>query len=249
MIVRVNKTDDYTTMSNHHLKNRNLTLKAKGLLSVILSLPDDWNYSISGLAAISKEKENAVNSALKELKEEGYLIITKKLPNETESGRIEYEWDFYEIPQIQKQDEEKQTLEKQGLEIQGLEIQALENLGQLNTNIVNTNIVNTKELSTKDNNCSTEDFFELLPDNSKKKFIPPTIEEVTEYCNQRGNTVDPEGFIAYYTSQNWKKANGRPVIDWKACVITWEKKEARRFDHTTRSGNPFDNLLAEEGYT
>lgn len=56
-IVRVNKTNNYTVMSNYHLRNRELSLKAKGLLSLMLSLPDDWDYSIAGLVAICKENE------------------------------------------------------------------------------------------------------------------------------------------------------------------------------------------------
>ena len=247
MVVRVNKNTNYTVMSNIHLMDRNLSLKAKGLLSVVLSLPDDWEYSVTGLAAISKEKESAISSALKELKEEGYLVVTKKMPNETRSGRIEYEWDFYEHPH--KQEVKKQGIENQGLEYLTLEVQGLEDQGQLNTNKVNTNILNTKEVNTKENIyiCADENFFEDLPDKPKSKFIPPTIEEVAEYCNQRNSDIDPEEFWAYYASQNWKKANGRPIKDWKLCVITWEKKEARR--HEPNSGNPFDNLLTEEGYT
>ena len=72
--IRVNKTKDYTVLSNHHLKNKNLSLKAKGLLSVMLSLPDDWDYSINGLSFICKENETAITSALDELKENGYLL-------------------------------------------------------------------------------------------------------------------------------------------------------------------------------
>lgn len=56
-----------------------------------------------------------------------------------------------------------------------------------------------------------------------KKFIPPTIEEVTAYCAERKNNINAEGFIDYYASQSWKKANGRPLEDWKAAVRTWEK--------------------------
>ena len=151
MIVRVNKTENYTTMSNHHLKNKNLSLKAKGLLSVVLSLPETWEYSVAGLASISKEKESAINSALKELKENGYLKVTKKLPKETKSGRIEYEWDFYEQPQTEKQEVKKQGIENQGLEFQGLEFQGLENQAQLNTNIETTNRLNTNEENTNEN--------------------------------------------------------------------------------------------------
>lgn len=143
MIVKVEKTSNYTVMSNTHLKDRDLSMKAKGLLSIVLSLPDSWEYSISGLAALSAEKESAVKSALNELKERGYLVVTKKMPNDTKSGRIEYEYTFFETP-----DKAKQEQEKQGVEILPLEILSVENQGQLNTNILNTNILNTNSIDT-----------------------------------------------------------------------------------------------------
>ena len=59
---------------------------------------------------------------------------------------------------------------------------------------------------------------------SAKRFHPPTVEEVKAYCEKRKNNIDPEYFVAYYGSQNWIKANGEPVHDWKLTVITWEKK-------------------------
>ena len=137
----VHKNDNYTIMSNYHLRERNMSLKAKGLLSVILSLPSDWDYSIAGLVAISKENETAVKSALNELKRFGYLKVTKHMPNETESGRIEYAYDIYEQP--------SQSVAKENLmlEKQGIENLALENHGQLNTNktITNNKITNNKE--------------------------------------------------------------------------------------------------------
>ena len=73
-IYRVERTRDYTVMSNHHLKDRGLSLKAKGLLSMILSLPDEWNYTLRGLAAISKEGVDAIGSAVRELEKAGYII-------------------------------------------------------------------------------------------------------------------------------------------------------------------------------
>ncbi len=73
-VYRVQRTRDYTVMSNYHLKDRNLTLKSKGLLSMILSLPDDWNYTTRGLAAICKEGVDAIGSALKELETAGYIV-------------------------------------------------------------------------------------------------------------------------------------------------------------------------------
>lgn len=106
-VCRVNKNKNYTVMSNYHLKSRNLSLKAIGLLSKVLSLPDDWDYSISGLTSICKEKETAIKAALDELKEWGYLVVTKLMPNETESGRIEYVYDFFEVSEKDDPDAEQ----------------------------------------------------------------------------------------------------------------------------------------------
>ena len=72
-VFRIERTHDYTVMSNHHLKNPQLTLKAKGLLSMMLSFPDEWNYSERGLAAICKEGVDAIHSAIKELEKAGYM--------------------------------------------------------------------------------------------------------------------------------------------------------------------------------
>ena len=73
-VFRVERTRDYTVMCNHHLKDSNLSLKAKGLLSMMLSLPDEWNYTTRGLAAICKEGVDAIGKTLKELELTGYII-------------------------------------------------------------------------------------------------------------------------------------------------------------------------------
>ena len=64
-IIRVERTKNFTVMSNHHFKNKNLSLKAKGLLSLMLSLPDDWNYNMKGLATLSKDGIDSVRTAMK----------------------------------------------------------------------------------------------------------------------------------------------------------------------------------------
>ena len=145
-VIRVEKTKDYTVMSNYHLKEPSMSLKSKGLLSLILSLPDDWNYSIAGLVSICKENETSIKNTLDELKQFGYLEITKVYPNESKSGRIEYVYTIYERP---KQEGKKQGLENLPLENLGLENQDLENQGQLNTNnqVLNNQLLNDKEFN------------------------------------------------------------------------------------------------------
>lgn len=101
--IRINKNKEFMTMSTYHLKDKKLSLKAKGLLSVMLSLPEDWNCSVSSLVAISKENETAIKTALNELKETNYLVITKLNPAQAKSGRFEYIYDVFERPTETKQ--------------------------------------------------------------------------------------------------------------------------------------------------
>ena len=95
-VFRVDKTADYTVMSNTHLREREMSLKAKGLLSLMLSLPDNWDYSISGLASLCKESIPTVRSTLKELEDLGYLKIEKELPSKENHGRYTYKYYIYE---------------------------------------------------------------------------------------------------------------------------------------------------------
>lgn len=95
-VFRIERTRDYTVMSNHHLKDTALSLKAKGLLSMMLSLPDEWNYTTRGLAAICKEGVDAIGGALRELEKAGY-IVRRQLRGP--GGRIsDTEYTIYEKP-------------------------------------------------------------------------------------------------------------------------------------------------------
>ena len=73
-VFRVERNTGYTVMSNHHLRNKELTLKAKGLLSQMLSLPEDWDYTLAGLSHINREKIDAIREAVKELEKAGYKV-------------------------------------------------------------------------------------------------------------------------------------------------------------------------------
>ena len=96
-VYRVERTRDYTVMSNHHLKDTSLSLKAKGLLSLMLSLPDDWNFNMRGLSSICKEGLEAIGSALKELERAGYMVRNQLRGT---NGRItDTEYIIYERPQ------------------------------------------------------------------------------------------------------------------------------------------------------
>ena len=95
-VFRVEKTRDYTVMANHHLKNKALSLKAKGLLSIMLSLPETWNYTTRGLAAICREGVDSISSTLRELEKAGYVVRYRL---RDERGRItDTEYVIYETP-------------------------------------------------------------------------------------------------------------------------------------------------------
>lgn len=135
-------------MSNTHLKDKRLSLKAIGLLSVVLSLPDNWHYTVNGLVGIVKDGERAVNGALSELKENGYLKIEKLYPNKDGRSKIEYQYIFSETPQDLQNVPLEQDIQNVGLQNEGLQDVSLQNVCTYKyTNKQNTNKLNTNTQS------------------------------------------------------------------------------------------------------
>ena len=129
-VFRVEKNKGYTVMSNHHLRNHTLSLKAKGLLSQMLSLPDDWDYTLQGLAQINKESIDAIREAVRELERAGYI---KRSRERDERGCLRGTvYTIYEQPHAEPTPEEP-TQEKPTLEKPMLDLPTLENPTQLNT--------------------------------------------------------------------------------------------------------------------
>lgn len=161
-VIRVNNTKGFTVMSNYHFQDKEISLKAKGLLGLMLSLPSNWDYSVNGLVAIVKENKAAVQTALKELEEHKYLKRTRV---QDETGRFDYIYDIYEKPY-----DKLPWTENQCTDIQCTEVQCTENQPQINTNKQSTNIQNTKELNTN----------EYKEKNIKKESVNSVISEYTE---------------------------------------------------------------------
>lgn len=139
-VIRVIKNKDYTVMSNAHLRDKRLSLKAVGLLSIVLSLPDGWHYTVNGLVGAVKDGKDSVESAIKELKNNGYLRVDKIYPNGN-CNRIQYQYTFFEKPQgVVFQPLENQDIEKQEVESQPIENpHAYKYTNKSNTNRLNTN--------------------------------------------------------------------------------------------------------------
>ena len=165
-IFRVERNKGYTVMSNHHLRNKELSLKAKGLLSQMLSLPEDWDYTLAGLSFINREKIDAIREAVKELERAGYIVRSRE---RDEKGRLRgTDYVIFEQPQTPPVSDlptlENPTLDNPTLEKPTQEKPTLENPTQLNKDIQKTDLPK-KEKSNTDLS-STDSIPILSPDPS-----------------------------------------------------------------------------------
>ena len=148
-VFRVERNTGYTVMSNHHLRNKELSLKAKGLLSQMLSLPEDWDYTLAGLSYINREKIDAIREAVRELERAGYIVRSRE---RDEKGRLRgAEYVIYEQPQKPVSDLpilENPTLDNPTLEKPMQEKPTLENPMQLNKDIQRTDLPKKEKRNT-----------------------------------------------------------------------------------------------------
>ena len=186
-VFRVEKTRDYTVMSNHHLRNTDLSLKAKGLLSLMLSLPENWDYTTKGLACICKDGIDSINSGVKELETNGY-VIRRRLRNE--KGQLTTtEYTIFEQPQsldiidtppkegnpildnpiLDNPEQDKPILENPILEKPKQAEPILGKPHQLSTNILNTNSLNTDLLNTEVLNPYPSNLYQSNKEPQEKK--------------------------------------------------------------------------------
>lgn len=170
-VIRIHKTKNFTVMSNHHFKEKGMSLKAKGLLSLMLSLPDDWNYSVAGLVKLSKDGKDSVISALAELEKFGYLTRTQLTNEKGQFSGIEY--NIFEEPQSGLAVAENPHAGKENTEKQDAG-----NPHQLNTLSINhLKNKNTNELERE----NEDEIYEILESISDKELR----ELYTDYVIQR----------------------------------------------------------------
>ena len=141
-VFRVEKNSNYTTMCNYHLRDQGLSLKGKGLLSMLLSLPDTWNYSVRGLSSITPDGVDGVLTALKELERLGYLERNQQRESNGRMGRAEYV--IYEMPR-KKPCSESPCTEKPYTVNPDTDTPVTENPAQLSTNRTSTETINKRE--------------------------------------------------------------------------------------------------------
>ena len=214
-IIKVNKTKNYTTISNFHLREKDMSLKAKGLLSLMLSLPEDWDYSVGGLAKLSKDGKDSVTNTLIELERFGYVKRTQCLNDKKQFDG--YDYDIYEEPQF----EEETPLT--GNPLTG-------NPPQLNTNILNTNLIKEEKYK-KEEKCEIPyveiiDYLNLKTKSHYKYSTNKTIACIKARWN--------EGFML----EDFKK-----VIDNKSKEWLGDPKYENYLRPETLFGNKFEGYL------
>ena len=164
-VFRIDKTRDYTVMSNHHLRNTELSLKAKGLLSLMLSLPENWDYTTKGLAAICKDGIDSISSCIRELEKHGYIIRERMRNEKGQLTTIEYT--ILEQPKSAPPEQEKPIRENPVLDIPAQAEPIQENTAQLNTNKSNI-----KELNTDISNTYPIKSYQREPEPAKAAQLP-----------------------------------------------------------------------------
>ena len=229
-IIKVNKTKNYTTISNFHLREKDMSLKAKGLLSLMLSLPEDWDYSVGGLAKLSKDGKDSVTNTLIELERFGYVKRTQCLNDKNQFDG--YDYDIYEKPQF----EEETPLTGNPLTGNPLTGNPLTgnpltgNPPQLNTNILNTNLIKEEKYK-KEEKCEIPyveiiDYLNLKTKSHYKYSTNKTIACIKARWN--------EGFRL----EDFKK-----VIDNKSKEWLGDPKYENYLRPETLFGNKFEGYL------
>ena len=181
-VFRVEKNKGYTVMSNHHLRNKELSLKAKGLLSQMLSLPEDWDYTLAGLSLINREKIDAIREAVRELENAGYIQRSRE---RDEKGRLRgTTYVIYEQPP--KLD--LPTLEKPTLDNPTLEKPTLENPTQLNKELLKTNLPKKEKLNTDISSTHSIPF---------RSLNPSPLEDAAQPPERKRKETEPSAFDIY----------------------------------------------------
>lgn len=209
-IIRVEKTKDYTVMSNYHLRDTRLSFKAKGLMSQMLSMPDDWDFSVEGLMSMSEVGRTSVQAALKELEVNGYL---ERKREQDAKGRFNYVYVVSEKPQTENPCTDVPSTD--------------------NKQLLNTNILNTKKLNT--NRAFTPPTLDELNEYCEKKGYSFNPKRFISYYESNGWKVGRNKMRSWRaTADRWamgtEKEQPKPKgynSDWQTVNETTETQEER----------------------
>lgn len=229
-VIRVEKTSNYTVMANYHFKEKGLSLKAKGIMSLMLSLPEDWDYTVAGLATLSKDGIESVRSALRELEKFHYLTMeqTKDTAGKFSSTNyVLHEKPFTKNPIT-------------GNPITGKPIS--EKRTQLNT----------KELSTKESSTNPSSTKDIYKESGKPDHVPPFIQEVVDYLNEKAGTSykattpKTQKLIHAREKEGFTLDDFKTVIDKKCAEWLHDGDMVRYLRPETLFGTKFESYLNQK---
>ena len=213
MIHRSEHTNDYMVVNRDIVRNTSLSDGAVRLLLFMLSCSDDFEFSARGLSSLLGMSLGAISDRLKELQDAGYIDLT---PTRAKGRFGSFVWDVYESP--------CSTLPNTEIP-NSVRITEFYSTEQGKTErISNTNI---KEIANKRNSKEKK---------GRTRFVPPTIEEVRAYCEERNNGVDPERWFSYYSANGWKVGRNS-MKDWKASVNYWARDSKAKTPQAAESPN------------
>ena len=199
-IIRKQAKSRFTAVDNEPVWSDSLSLKAKGMLLVLLSLPDNWQFNQKGLQQFMSDREASIKTSLDELEYNGYLSRWRERDEDGTMG--ESVWVVRETPNLENPELDSSVLE--------------------NPRLLNTKGTNTKELKTEITYIGQTGDSAGKP---KSGFSKPTVDEVTQYISEHGYDVNPFAFVAHYEANGWKVGRN-PMKDWRAAVRTWHHRNA-----------------------
>ena len=241
---RVNKNVNYTVMSNHHLQDKRLSLKAKGLLSYMLSLPDDWDYSLKGLTAGCRDGIDSVRSAVHELEDGGYLCRSKV--RDARGRIIDYNYEVFELPQKERIEKRPAPVPNSPSSENPMSVfPTLENPTQQNTNKQNTKRQSTNLSGQTDESADfdqmetqvREEFRERLEiDTLAQRYDPDKLEELLD------------NIVEMYCCPRQTQYVGKQPQTTKAIRLRLDKLTSQHieyiFDVMSNTTQPIKNIMA-----
>lgn len=212
MIHRAEHTGDFSQVSNSLMRDISLSDGARSLLIYMLSMSDEWNFSLKSLVFLLGWSEKKVGRLVKELKDKGYIAQSQRLDD---NGKfLPVEWDVFEVPHAP-------TISRSPSVTLSVSHAHRESRSPSSTLTVKRETF--KNINIKEH----QDIKNIKDKEEGTRFVRPTLEQVTDYCKERQNFVDPQRFIDYYTANGWKVGKNS-MKDWKAAVRTWEQREKKK---------------------
>lgn len=216
-IIVIEPEDNFKRINKGIIANTNIDALSLGVYVKVMTLGKSWNFNIKGLAAYLNLSEEKVRKAITLLEQEGYV---KRTAERGASRFMGWNYVFYSTP---LEESKRSKAGSKGNTDLG-KTDNTENRQVCNQTSLNSD--NT-EMGEENNNKTQLNSKTIIEEETEsKRFHAPSVQEVRQYCLERGNTINPEYFVDYYNSNGWMRGNTK-IKDWKATIRTWEGKQAQ----------------------